>query len=168
MTPVVVGLGANLDDPERNVGDALAALRAHPAISGLRCSVLVRSRPLGDKPQPDYCNAVALFHCSLSARALLAFLQELEIAAGRMPQAERWASRPLDLDLLAFGDAIIDEPDLIVPHPQITQRNFVVQPWLELDPQAVLATGEVLANLPAATEPGLVAWTDTETISRII
>lgn len=168
MTVVVVGLGANLGDPAENLNSALAALRGNPKISQLTSSSLVRSQPLGGKAQPAYCNAVARFQWSGAAMELLRLLQGLEKEAGRERGAERWASRPLDLDILAFGDSIIEDVDLSIPHPQICQRSFVVQPWLEIDPNAQLATGEKLADLPAAYEAGLSPWVEIAANSRII
>ncbi len=168
MTLVVVGLGANLGDPQRNLNAALTALQEHPQVAELQCSSLVRSAPLGGKEQPAYCNAVARFQCALSAEELLQLLQTLERRAGRVSGEERWASRPLDLDILAYGDAVIRTRDLCVPHPEITRRPFVVQPWLEIDPDACLATGERLSELPAATEAGLEVWDDAVLNSRII
>lgn len=168
MTAVVVGLGGNLGEPAKSLQQALETLRQQPEISRLRCSSLVRSAPLGDKPQPDYCNAVAQFECELPPSALLNLLQSIEDAAGRERQGERWSSRTLDLDILAYGDAVIDTDALTVPHSQVTQRSFVVQPWLEIDPDARLATGERLAELPVAAEAGLEPWTDATANSRII
>ncbi len=168
MTLVVIGLGANLGDPKHNLTEALSVLQAHPQIAELECSTLVRSAPLGDKAQPAYCNAVARFRCGLAAEALLLLLQSLENRFGRVRGAERWASRTLDLDILAYGDAVIRTAELTVPHPEITRRPFVVQPWLEVDPEARLATGERLAELPVAVQAGIAPWDDAASNSRII
>ena len=130
-----VGLGANLGDPQAAVRKALEDLAASPGVEGLRGSRLYRSAPV-DSSGPDYINAVAQFSTRLSAPALLALLQSLEQAALR-ERPYRNAPRTLDLDLLLYGDACIDSPHLVVPHPRMQQRAFVLLPLAELAPQRV-------------------------------
>ena len=130
-----VGLGANLGDPQAAVRKALEDLAASPGVEGLRGSRLYRSAPV-DSSGPDYINAVAQFSTRLSAPALLALLQSLEQAALRV-RPYRNAPRTLDLDLLLYGDACIDSPHLVVPHPRMQQRAFVLLPLAELAPQRV-------------------------------
>lgn len=89
---------------------------------------------MGPADQPDYVNAVAQLQTALEAHALLDVLQTIEQQQGRVRHGERWGPRTLDLDLLAYGDAVIDTARLQVPHPGVAERVFVVLPWLELDP----------------------------------
>ncbi|MEN8720599.1 MAG: 2-amino-4-hydroxy-6-hydroxymethyldihydropteridine diphosphokinase, partial [Oceanococcaceae bacterium] len=130
------------------------------------------SPPLGGVQQPDYCNAVVMAHCRLRPLPLLARLQAIETAAGRVRHADEvWASRPLDLDILKYGNETIVTPTLRVPHPGIADRAFVVQAWLMLDPHAALPDGTRLAALPSAAPPLLPLWQpalDEHGNSRII
>lgn len=134
MTLCYIGLGSNLDCPERQIRRALEALAELPETRVLKKSSLYRSRPLGGKNQPDYINAVAQLETTLPALALLHHLQQMESDQGRVRGEERWASRTLDLDLLLYGDGQIRERELVVPHPEIPNRNFVLCPLLEINP----------------------------------
>lgn len=137
MTQVVdafVGLGSNLDGPQQQVSHALAALGRLPGSDLLRASRLHGSRPLGPADQPDYVNAVAWLRTTLAPHDLLAELQALEAAAGRRREGERWGPRPLDLDLLCWGEARLQDERLTLPHPGIAERAFVVRPWAEIAP----------------------------------
>ena len=143
----VVGLGANLGAPATQIAAALAALRRDCACGPLRVSPLYRSAPMGGMAQPDYANAIACFPTDLSALALLDTLQALEAAAGRQRAGERWAARPLDLDLLDLGGQSLRHPRLCLPHPGIAERDFVLLPWLTLDPAARLSDGRRIRAL---------------------
>ncbi len=128
------------------------ALRALEALGRVRASSLYRSEPLGDPEQPWYVNAVAELRTPLSARKLLDALQALERAAGRPDVRERWAPRVLDLDLLLYDSARIDEPGLRVPHAGLARRRFVLAPLAELapealDPESGRSASELLAAL---------------------
>ena len=126
-----VGLGANLGDREAALRDALAALAATPGVAVVAVSRLFETEPVGP-PQPPYLNAAAALDSTLSARALLARLLALEGEAGRTRGPERNGPRPLDLDLLLFGAESIDEPGLVVPHPRLAERAFVLEPLAEI------------------------------------
>lgn len=126
-----VGLGANLGDPVATLRLALDRLARAPGILGLRVSGFYRSAPV-DAGGPWYCNAVAEVRTTLTAPALLDWLQSLELAAGR-ERPYRNAPRTLDLDLLLYGSARIDSPALTVPHPRWRERAFVLRPLQELD-----------------------------------
>ena len=134
MAVCYIGLGSNLDGPERQVRSALVELAELPETRLLKTSSLYRSRPLGGKAQPDYINAVAQLETSLPPPALLGHLQQIESAHGRIRGRERWAPRTLDLDLLLYGDDQFNDTDLVVPHPEIPNRNFVLCPLLEINP----------------------------------
>jgi 2-amino-4-hydroxy-6-hydroxymethyldihydropteridine diphosphokinase len=130
-----VGLGSNLADPEQQLRSALNELEALPqsrflAHSSLYCSPPLRGEGVSTD-QPDYLNAVAAVDTELSPTALLAALQKLENRHQR-ERAERWGPRTLDLDLLLYGEQLIDLPELTVPHPGLYERNFVLYPLAEL------------------------------------
>lgn len=134
MNLAYIGLGSNLDAPARHVQEALGALAELPASCLRRQSSLYRSRPLGAPGQPEYINAVAELATEFEPHALLDRMQSIEAAHGRIRGGPRWGPRPLDLDLLLYGDREIRDARLIVPHPEIGRRNFVLCPLLELAP----------------------------------
>lgn len=146
MPEVYVGLGSNLMQPARQVAAAVARLAVWPGVSGLRCSRLYRTAPWGDEAQPDFVNAVARFHYAGNAPSLLSALLAIEREAGRVRDGRRWGPRLLDLDVLLFGDAVIDSPTLSVPHPRLRERAFVLLPLLELAPDLRLPWGESVAE----------------------
>ena len=129
-----IGLGSNLKDPELQLNTALAALDDIPDTSLVKYSSFYRSAPLGPADQPDFINAVALLDSGLEAGQLLGQLQSIEDRQGRVRDGHRWGARTLDLDMLLYGNQVIDEPGLTVPHPEIRHRNFVLMPLLELAP----------------------------------
>ena len=130
-----VGLGSNLDRPARQIETAIELLQGIPGSELLRYSSLYRSSPLGGIEQPDCMNAVAAMSTTLSAQEFLEELQAIEHLRGREDSHIRWGPRILDLDLLLYGDLIIDEPGLSVPHPGIAARNFVLLPLREIAPE---------------------------------
>jgi 2-amino-4-hydroxy-6-hydroxymethyldihydropteridine diphosphokinase len=127
-----VGLGANLGDAAGALADALERLARLPGTRRVAVSSVYRTAPI-DSHGPDYLNAVAELDTTLPAPELLQALQAIELAHGRA-RPYRNAPRTLDLDLLLHGDTVIDEPGLVVPHPRLHQRAFVLVPLLELDP----------------------------------
>jgi 2-amino-4-hydroxy-6-hydroxymethyldihydropteridine diphosphokinase len=143
-----IGLGANLGDPLAALRGALDDLARLPATRLIRASGLYGSTPV-DSSGPDYVNAVAEISTCLSAPALLAALQQQELGAGR-ERPYRNAPRTLDLDVLLFGTARIDSPALVVPHPRMTERVFVLMPLAELAPELVTA-----AELAAVGDQGV-------------
>jgi 2-amino-4-hydroxy-6-hydroxymethyldihydropteridine diphosphokinase len=142
MTPTVaayVGLGANLGNPAQTVRDALQALRLLPDSAVGAVSSFYQSAPI-DAGGDDFVNAVVRIDTRLEALVLLRALQAIELSFGR-ERPFRNAPRTLDLDLLLYGDSLIDEPDLEVPHPRMTSRAFVLLPLLELTPEIVIPGG---------------------------
>ena len=129
-----IGLGSNLGDREQQLAGALHALAATPGIEGVRTSRLYETDAVGPPPQGPYLNAAAELEVELSARALLERLLQIESQAGRVrePAAPRWSARTLDLDLLLYGAHCIDEPGLVVPHPRLHEREFVLVPFEEI------------------------------------
>ncbi len=134
MSVAYVGLGSNLDAPQRHVTQALRELGAIPATRVLGCSSLYRSEPLGHAPQPEFVNAVAALDTSLDAETLLDELQAIEARHGRARSFQN-APRTLDLDLLLYDDAVHHSPRLTVPHPRMHERAFVLRPLIELAPE---------------------------------
>jgi len=140
-----IGLGSNLADPESQVQSALAELQNLPQSRCLAHSSLYRSAPMvsaGDSAddQPDYINAVAALETVLEPAVLLAELQHLEALHQRIRE-QRWGPRTLDLDLLLYGDSSINTVELTVPHPGLSERNFVLYPLAEVVGEA--KTGEL-------------------------
>ncbi|KPG81856.1 MULTISPECIES: 2-amino-4-hydroxy-6-hydroxymethyldihydropteridine diphosphokinase [Pseudomonas] len=149
MERIYIGLGSNLADPADQLRSAIAALGQLPQTSLAGVSAFYQSDSLLPG-QPRYTNAVAALDSSLAPIELLNALQAIENAQGR-ERLERWGPRTLDLDILLFGDRLIDEPRLKVPHYQIQERAFVLYPLAELAPQGLrLADGRRLTDLLAA------------------
>ena len=143
-----IGIGANLGDASANVDDALARLAALGGGSLLAASSKYRTAPI-DSSGADYINAVACIDTPLAAPALLAALHAIELAHGR-ERPYRNAPRTLDLDILLYGDQVVDLPTLQVPHPRMLERAFVLVPLLEIAPQVVVpGRGAASAFLPA-------------------
>ncbi|MFK8076152.1 MAG: 2-amino-4-hydroxy-6-hydroxymethyldihydropteridine diphosphokinase [Granulosicoccus sp.] len=134
QTRVFVALGSNLGERQRHISQACVEISALPDVRELRCSSVFETDPMGPQNQPDYLNAVCQFYYGESPRMLLNELQSIEKAHGRVKKKSRWTARPLDLDILLFGDEQIDEPDLQIPHIGIAERSFVIWPLLELQP----------------------------------
>ena len=137
MNGVFVGLGSNLEGPERQVSEALMELARLPRTRLVQHSSLYRSVAVGPPGQPPYVNAVAELATALAPEALLDGLQAIEAAHGRVREL-RWGPRTLDLDLLLFGAQEIKGQRLTVPHPEVANRNFVLAPLLEIAPEAVI------------------------------
>jgi 2-amino-4-hydroxy-6-hydroxymethyldihydropteridine diphosphokinase len=135
VTVAYVGLGANLEEPRRQVETALQELDAIPRTRVLKVSSLYRSVPMGYATQPDFLNAVAQVDTGLDAPHLLAALQAIEARHGRRRSFAN-APRTLDLDLLLFGESTLATDQLTIPHPRMHQRAFVLKPLLELAPEA--------------------------------
>jgi 2-amino-4-hydroxy-6-hydroxymethyldihydropteridine diphosphokinase len=134
VTIAYVGIGSNLDDPRAQVLGAFEELDTLPHTRVVRKSSLYRTAPIGHERQPDFINAVAQLETGLPAERLLAELQAIEKRHGRERSFAN-APRTLDLDLLLFGDAKLDLPQLTVPHPRMHERAFVLKPLLEITPQ---------------------------------
>lgn len=132
--PAYIGFGSNLDDPRTQVLRAMDRIATLRAVRLVRRSRLYGSRPLGPADQPDFVNAAAGVLTQLDPRALLVELRALEQAAGRPAERERWGPRVLDLDLLVYGRERRSDPDLILPHPGIVERAFVLYPLADIAP----------------------------------
>jgi 2-amino-4-hydroxy-6-hydroxymethyldihydropteridine diphosphokinase len=138
VTRAYVGLGANLGDRERTVREAVAVLAAEPEIEVVALSTLRETEPVGVGDQPRFVNGVVALETSLGAQELLERLLALEQRFGRIRIRGEHSPRTLDLDLLLYGDEVVDEPGLTVPHPRLHVRRFVLEPLVELAPELVV------------------------------
>lgn len=151
-----IGLGSNLDSPVDHLSRARAAIAALPGVNEIAFSPLYHSRPVGPQDQPDYVNAVMRIATNLDALALLRALQEIENRHGRL-RLVRWGARTLDLDILLYGQQRIEEPDLIVPHPEMAKRGFVLYPLADVAPAdlTIPGLGPLVTLLTACPPDGL-------------
>ena len=148
-----IGLGGNLGSVAATLASAFLALDALPQSRLFARSSIYRSPAWGMTDQPDFLNAVAALDTALEAPALLAELLRIERAAGReRAGAVRWGPRTLDLDLLLYADAMIDQPGLRVPHPHLHERAFVLLPLAEIAPDAIVPGRGRVADLVAAVD----------------
>lgn len=151
-TRAVIALGSNLGDRGEHIQSAAAELGQLPGVKLAKLSKVVESfavTPDGlDQSKPKYLNAVALVDTSLKPKELLAALQTVETRHGRV-RIERWGSRTLDLDIITYGDSIKSGKELTLPHPRAYQRPFVLVPWAQVDPAAVLPGHGSVAELAA-------------------
>ncbi|MEA2505529.1 MAG: 2-amino-4-hydroxy-6-hydroxymethyldihydropteridine diphosphokinase [Actinomycetota bacterium] len=136
MTTGYIGIGSNVGDRLSFCRRAVEALRAVPGVSVDATSSLYETSPVGGPPQRSFVNLVAAVETSLTPRELLEACKQIERRLGREPGEIRWGPRVADLDILTLGDEKVNEPDLELPHPRITERRFVLVPLLEIDPQA--------------------------------
>ena len=154
-TWVVVAMGANLGETERTLDAATDALRALPGLEVIAVSPSMETVAMTttgpDPAKPRYRNRVLVGRTSLDARDLLRALLAIEHVFGRT-RGERWGDRTLDLDLIVHGDALIDEPGLTLPHPRAHERDFVLRPWLQADPDAELPGRGAVRHLVHALE----------------
>lgn len=133
MNQALIALGGNLGDVKTTLQNARNAITQLPDTKVTASSLLYRTPPVGPPGQPDYLNAVIAIETKLKPYDLLLVLHDIEAQHGRIRQ-QRWGARTLDLDLLAFNDLIIDEPNITVPHPRISERVFVLRPLCDIDP----------------------------------
>ena len=149
MTVAYVGLGANLGAREEALRRALELLAEADGVSVLAVSQLRETEPVGVVDQPPFLNGAVALETTRSARELLDLLLAIEASLGRIRE-ERWGARTIDLDLLVYGDEVVDEPGLRVPHPHLDERRFALEPLAELAPELeVPGRGRVSALLTA-------------------
>ncbi|PZE77708.1 MULTISPECIES: 2-amino-4-hydroxy-6-hydroxymethyldihydropteridine diphosphokinase [unclassified Curtobacterium] len=153
MRRAVIALGANLGDRGSTLREAAAAILAVPGVRPVAASHEVESVAMTlsgpDETKPRYRNGVVVVDTDLEPHALLAELHDIEDAHGRV-RVERWGDRTLDLDIVAVDDVVLDAADLTLPHPRAAERAFVLAPWLDADPDAVLPGAGPVAALLAA------------------
>jgi len=155
MTLAFIALGSNLSEPQAQVKSAVVALTKHPLISVQRCSPWYRSTAIGPGEQEDYVNGVIEVKAHTDdAEALLDILQHIEHTQGRV-RTIKWGPRTLDLDLLTYGDHIIETERLTVPHPRICERNFVLFPLRDLAPTLQVDGKPVSEHAAAISAEGI-------------
>jgi 2-amino-4-hydroxy-6-hydroxymethyldihydropteridine diphosphokinase len=133
-----IGIGSNLDDPERRVRAAIESLDRIERSHKRRVSRLFRTAPWGRIDQPAFVNAAIELATALAPRELLDALLAIERAEGRRRDGDRWGPRVIDLDILLYGDRRIDEPGLAIPHPRLRERAFALLPLADLDAELVV------------------------------
>ncbi len=133
-----VGLGANLGRREETMLRAVELLAAEDGVEVVALSSFRETDPVGVEDQPRFLNASALLETTLGPRELLDVLLRIERELGRVRDGTRWGPRVIDLDLLAYGSEVVDEPGLRVPHPRVHERRFALEPLVELDPDLEL------------------------------
>jgi 2-amino-4-hydroxy-6-hydroxymethyldihydropteridine diphosphokinase len=149
VTVAYVGLGANIGPREVTLLRAVDLLAEADDVEVLAVSQLRETDPVGMVDQPGFLNGAVRIDTSLPPRALLELLLRIEQSLGRVRE-ERWGPRTVDLDLLVYGDLIVDEPGLRVPHPRLHERRFALEPLAELDPELVVpGLGSLSAALAA-------------------
>lgn len=147
MTIAFIGLGSNLAQPAQQIANAIQKIEHIEHSSIIDVSSLYFSKPMGPQDQPDYMNAVLSLETLLSPIALLDALQSIENSAGRVRKDDRWGARILDLDILLFGNEVINNERLIVPHYGLKLREFVLIPLAEIAPQLILPDGDEVLSL---------------------
>ncbi|CAB4883784.1 unannotated protein [freshwater metagenome] len=145
----VIALGANIGNPREQMDIAVSLLRE--SLEVIAVSSYYTTKPVGGPEQPDYINAVAIAESELPASDLLALLHGIEKVLGR-ERIEKWGPRTIDLDLIQYGTILSYAEELLLPHPRAHERQFVLEPWVEIDPDAILLThgkvGKLLSQLP--------------------
>jgi 2-amino-4-hydroxy-6-hydroxymethyldihydropteridine diphosphokinase len=145
----VIALGANIGNPKEQMDIAVALLKEALEVSAI--SSYFTTAPVGGPEQPDYLNAVAIAESELPAADLLALLHGIEKTLGR-ERIEHWGPRTIDLDLIQYGSLLSYAEELLLPHPRAHERRFVLEPWFEIEPDALLLThgkiSDLLAQLP--------------------
>ena len=157
---VVLALGSNQGPSQEILRHAVSTLATTPAFEVDAVAPLARTAAVGGPPQPDFLNTVVLGRTTLSPRALLHACQALEAEAGRVPN-ERWGPRTLDVDIIVYGTTLAVADDLELPHPRAHQRAFVLEPWAQLAPDAVLpglGGGPVAALAGTAPDREGIRW----------
>jgi 2-amino-4-hydroxy-6-hydroxymethyldihydropteridine diphosphokinase len=147
VTDAYLGLGSNLGDRLATLRRAVDLLGETPGVEVAACSRIWETDPVGGPPQPDFLNVVLRIRTSLEPKDLLSACHEVEAALARVRDV-RWGPRTVDVDILSIEGYVSDDPELIVPHPRVTDRAFVLLPLLDLDPDPVLSDGTHVLDVP--------------------
>lgn len=159
MELVYIVIGSNLGEPLKQAQQAIEALNAIPSCRVAKTSSIYRSKPLGPQDQNDFLNMAVLLETELEPEALLDHTQRIELELGRIRKEERWGPRTLDLDIMLFGDRVINTPRLTVPHYGLKEREFMLYPLSDLAPELVFPDGETLSErLTLIPRNGLTFW----------
>lgn len=146
MERVWIGLGSNLSNPKKQADCAIKSLYTLPMTKVLAVSSCYRSKPLYQKCQPDFLNMIIILDTKLFPEVLLSYLQYIEKQQGRIRTNVIGESRTLDLDILLFGNRIICNSVLVVPHYDIANREFIIHPLMELSPNLIIPDGRVVSD----------------------
>ena len=152
MTRAYVGLGANLGAREEILRHAIALLGEREEVEVVAVSTLRETEPVGLVRQPRFLNGAVELQTTLDPRQLLTALLAIEQELGRVRDGKRWGPRTVDLDLLVYGDEVVEEPGLRVPHPRLAERRFALEPLAELDPALVIPGRGRVSELLAALD----------------
>lgn len=144
MSKVVISLGSNLGDSPEIMARAIESLKS--VLFDVEVSSIIETAPWGFEDQPNFLNAVVVGEFAGNALELLSLLQEIEQAEKRVRDI-RWGPRTLDLDIIIFGDEVIESSELQIPHPRAHERAFVLEPWLEIEPDAEIPQKGRVVNL---------------------
>ena len=159
MSTVFIAVGSNLADPVTQANDAIEALKQLPKSQFKQSSNLYSSTPMGPQDQPDYINAVVEITTELTPLELLDCTQAIGQEQGRVRKDERWGPRTLDLDIVLYGNEVMDSERLTVPHYGMKEREFVLYPLAEIAPNLTLPCGTRLEDLLKVVEQnGLRIW----------
>ena len=150
MTRAYIGLGANLGPRKETLEQAIELLREADGIDAVAVSGFRETDPVGVVDQPRFLNGAVAVDTDRSPRELLDVLLGIERRLGRVRDGARWGPRTIDLDLLLYGDLVVDEPGLCVPHPRLSERRFALEPLAELDPGLVVPGAGSVSDLLAA------------------
>jgi 2-amino-4-hydroxy-6-hydroxymethyldihydropteridine diphosphokinase len=154
-----IGLGSNIEDREFHLIEAIRQLNLHPDITVIRCSTIYETDPVGYTEQAAFLNMVICIETELTAVLLFDYMLEVELKLGRTRDI-RWGPRTIDLDLLLFGDLLINTPELLVPHPRMKERAFVLIPLLEIvDQESIQGIASLTNDLMSLDEKeGVKRW----------
>ncbi|MCL9781058.1 2-amino-4-hydroxy-6-hydroxymethyldihydropteridine diphosphokinase [Vibrio sp. S4M6] len=159
MITTYIAIGSNLADPVAQAKQAIEALKTLPKTVFVKSSMLYSSTPMGPQDQPDYINAVVEISTELTPIELLDQTQSIENAHGRVRKDERWGPRTLDLDILLYGDHVVNSERLTIPHYGMKEREFVLYPLAEIAADLILPDGTALQHLLNVVEQnGLHIW----------
>ncbi|WP_282177248.1 2-amino-4-hydroxy-6-hydroxymethyldihydropteridine diphosphokinase [Vibrio nereis] len=159
MITAFIAVGSNLSDPVGQAQNAIEALKGLPSSEFIQSSMLYSSTPMGPQDQPDYINAVVEIKTKLTPLELLDCTQAIELEQGRVRKEERWGPRTLDLDIILYGNEVIDSERLVVPHYGMKEREFVLYPLAEIAPNLTLPCGSRLEDLLKVVDKnGLNIW----------
>lgn len=154
-TRAVLALGSNLGDRAQHLRQALAEIRKFPQTKFLAASSFLETVAITevgeDQSRPSYLNAVAIVETELSAQQLHKLTSEIENSLGRVRET-KWQDRTIDIDIIAFGNQVLQSQDLVIPHPRAHLRLFVLKPWFELEPEAEIPGHGKIATLIAELE----------------
>ena len=164
-TRVTIALGSNLGQRLENLQGGLDALFDAPELALVAVSPVYQTAPVGGPEQPDYLNAVLIATTTLPAHAVLDRCHGVEAVFGRV-RDEVWAPRPLDLDIIVYGDVVSDDPELILPHPRAHERAFVLAPWHDIDPDAEIPGWGPVSDLLAKIGPADIRRLDDAVLHR--